>query len=236
MPDSTRRARLERIEDLTPTVRAFHFRVEGKEPFTFLPGQFVALHFRHDRRPAQRSYSIASPPGDGARFELCVKHVASGPATRYLWGLRRGDRVELGRPSGGFLLREPIERGAVFVANGTGVTPFRPMLAKALPLSKGQPISLLLGARAESDLLYRAEWEELERRYTNFRFVPTLSRAGAEWPGLRGYVQDATPEILRPPRDVDVYVCGLRPMVTAVREQCRAWRYAASRVHFENYD
>ena len=230
------RAVLERTEDLTPGVRAFRFRVEGRSRFEFRPGQWVRLHVPHQGKLPGRGYSIASPPGGDNRFDLCVKHVGAGPGSDRLRSLRRGDRVEIDGPHGTFTLREPLERAAVFVANGTGVTPFRAMLGRALGLSSGHPLTLVLGARTRGDLLYHREWEEQERRHANFRYLPVLSRPEEGWEGPRGYVQDATPDLLEPLRDAEVYVCGLGPMVSAVREQCRAWGYPRERVHFETYE
>lgn len=235
-PGPGRHAQVERIELLGDSVRALHLKVEGQDPFTFLPGQWVALRFEHEGRFLSRSYSIASPRCSKQRFEVCVKHTGSGAGSHYVWSLQPGDRVEFSGPSGTFLLREPISRGAIFVANGTGISPFRPMLHRALPHSNGQPITLLLGTRAQGDLLYGSEWEELEGRYPNFRFLPTLSRPEPGWEGRKGYVQDVTPDLLNPVKDADVYICGLNPMVDTVRRQCREWGYPDDRVHYERYD
>lgn len=230
------RARIEKIEDLTPTVRAFHLALEEGGRLDFKPGQYVTLHLPHEGKTLTRSYSIASPPGPDARFEVCVKHVHHGTATDHLWRLKPGAHVQLTGPSGTFTLREPIERDIVFVANGTGITPFRPMIHRALSHSGGRRITLLFGARTRADLLFQDEWAALERRHPAFRFLPTLSRPEPRWQGQTGYVQDVTPSLLEKRRDVDVYICGLRTMVGKVREQCAAWGYPGERVHFENYD
>jgi NAD(P)H-flavin reductase len=58
---------------------------------------------------------------------------------------------------------------------------------------------LLFGARRESDIYYREEFEQLAAKHANFHFLPTLSRAEAEWKGLRGYVQEHLPENRRNP-------------------------------------
>lgn len=240
------RARIEKIEDLSPSVRAFHLALEGGGRLEFVPGQYVTLHVSVEGKTLSHPYSIASPPRPDARFEVCVKHGRHSPGADHLWRLKPGDTLRLSGPSGTFTLPDPIERDVVFVATGTGITPFRSMIHHALPRSGARRITLLFGARGQADLLYRREWEGLERVHASFRFVPTLSRPEPAWQGRTGYVQDVTPEFLRargrgslggrPGSGLDVYICGLRKMVGRVREQCREWGFPKGRVHFESYD
>jgi ferredoxin-NADP reductase len=226
---------VERIEDLSPSVRAFHLLPIGGGPLSYRPGQRVSLQIPRDRKGAIRVYSIASSARERAHFELCVKHVAGGPGIDYLWGLQVGDSVDFSGPHGKFVLREPVDRDAVFIATGTGIAPFRPMLRQALQAARQRRLVLLAGARAEEDLLYRKEWEEMERIHPNFRYIPTLSRPLEGWKGRTGYVQKITSELLKGRAETDVYICGQRYMVAAVREQCALWGIPAERVHFENY-
>jgi ferredoxin-NADP reductase len=172
--------------ELAPEVHHFEFEVSGRETFHFTPGQFVSVIEHADGKEITRAYSIASPR-DGNRFELCLNRVEDGIVSPYLFDLKPGDEVEMGEPLGYFTLRHPGRR-AVFVATGTGIAPFRSMLLDHLP--KTQPrITLLFGVRYERGLLYRAEFERLEREYSSFRFIPTLTRPDSAWAGKTGRVQ-----------------------------------------------
>ena len=66
------------------------------------------------------------------------------------------------------------------IATGTGIAPFRSMLAANLADLRTQ-VTLLLGARYSDTLLYREEFEELARKHPNFRFWPTVTRPGEDW-------------------------------------------------------
>lgn len=205
-------------------------------PFT--PGQFVSITERAEGKPVTRAYSIASPRG-GNRFSLCLNRVPDGHVSPYLFDLKRGDQVEVGEPLGYFTLRHPGHR-AVFIATGTGIAPFRSMLLDHLP--KTQPhITLLFGVRYEHGLLYRDEFEKLEQQYGSFRFLPTVTRPGANWRGRTGRVQNHLDEALalRTPDEletIDVYICGLREMVDEVRQALKDRGFGRKQIIYEKYD
>src|SRR5205807_6774745 len=48
---------------------------------------------------------------------------------------------------------------------------------------------LIFGSRYESDIYYHQEFLQLGAEHPNFQYLPTLSRGGPEWKGLRGYVR-----------------------------------------------
>jgi CDP-4-dehydro-6-deoxyglucose reductase len=181
-----------------------------------------------------RAYSIASPP-DGNRFELCLNRVRDGHLSPYLFTLNPGDTVEMRGPYGTFILRDP-PNDSVLVANGTGIAPFRAMLPARLARDAAHRITLLFGVRHEHDLLYRAEFEALERRHLNFRFWPTLTRPEAGWTGRKGRVQQHLTEVVGCQRDLDVYICGLREMVDEVRAMLRSIGFDRKRMIYEKYD
>ena len=52
------------------------------------------------------------------------------------------------------------------------------MVPDYLSHPQAKQLTLLFGIRNESSIYYREEFEDFGRRYPNFRFWPTLSRAG----------------------------------------------------------
>jgi len=126
------------------------------------------------------------------------------------------------------------------VAAGTGIVPFRAMLRDQLSSDKSSDsfhqFTLIFGARYERGLLYRAEFEELERRHPNFRFWPTLSRPEPEWRGRVGHVQKHLFEAVGERRDMSVFVCGLKAMVDDVRARLKAAGFDRRRIIYEKYD
>ncbi|HYO82617.1 MAG TPA: FAD-binding oxidoreductase [Bryobacteraceae bacterium] len=215
-------------------MKHFVFDVPATPELPYLPGQFVSITQEIDGRKITRAYSTASP-ACGNRFELCLNRVQDGLLSPWLFNLEPGETVEIKGPLGVFTWRSPV-RDSVLVATGTGVVPFRGMLQSYLASGGSARISLVLGVRYEASLLYRDEFEESAAKYPNFRFVPVLSRPGADWAGRSGHVQEHVLVAIGERRDVDVYVCGMKTMVDDMRVRLREIGLDRKQIIFEKYD
>src|SRR6266404_6943352 len=69
-----------------------------------------------------------------------------------------------------------------------------------------------------------------------FIFCPRLSRAAADWKGLRGYVQEHLAEIVGTRTDMHAYICGLDKMVKANRALLKSLGWDRSSIRYEKYD
>jgi CDP-4-dehydro-6-deoxyglucose reductase len=191
----------------------------------------------------RRSYSIASKPDGTPRFEIAVTHVADGPGSTFLHALEPGATLTAIGPQGFFTRPlEPSAPPALFVATGTGVTPFRSMLRAAATANSAAPAWLLFGVRTEADVLYDAELRALATTHPNLRFEVTLSRPAGAWSGRRGYVQTHLRELYdalaaSSGQEPHVYACGLAKMIGSVRDLVRKdMGLPRERVHSERYD
>jgi ferredoxin-NADP reductase len=228
------RARLVEFRDIAPGVRHFVFEAEGVARLEFTPGQWVSLAGTFNGKELTRAYSIASAPAGGNRFELCLNRVDDGAFSPRLFELAVGGTVEMRPPMGTFVLREPL-RDSIMVATGTGIAPFRAMLQWAV--REGSPqFTLLFGVRYESHLLYREEFEDMARRFPQFRFWPTITRPGPEWKGRAGRVQAHIAEAAGGRRDIDVYLCGLHEMVDDLRQMLKSMGFDRKQIRYEKYD
>ena len=227
-------AKLIEWEEIAPGVRHFVFEARQMARLDFVPGQFVSLTDSVDSRAITRAYSIASAPGEGNRFELCLNRVDDGAFSPHLFALSPGDAVEMQPPLGTFTLRQPV-RDSLLIATGTGIAPFRSMLKIALQ-PNSPAFTLLFGVRHESHLLYRQEFEEMEREFPQFRFWPTLTQPGPDWRGRTGRVQTHLTEAIAGRKDIDIYLCGLRPMVDDVRQVLKGMGFDRKQIRYEKYD
>jgi ferredoxin-NADP reductase len=210
-------ARLVEVIAVNPEVRQFVFDFEDGARFDFIPGQHVCLGKTIGGARAQSYYSLASEPAGSSRFEICAKVSPQGEGFgRMLAGVERGEKFDVVGPSGAFRLKEPPGH-SLFVAGGTGLAPLRSMLRSLLARpggSKDLELTLLFGTRRPDWGYYLAEFAELEKRSPNFRFLHTVSRAGDNWTGRRGYVQDHLKDALAGrSREVDLYMCGRPAMM-----------------------
>ncbi len=228
------KATLLESREIAPEVRHFLFEAGEVPALPFIPGQWVSISEIVREKKATRAYSLASAPS-GNRFELCLNRVKEGLFSPWLFKLAPGESVDFKGPLGSFTPRQPFS-DSVLIATGTGVAPFRSFLQSETILSSDRDVTLLLGARYEESLLYRAEFEELEKAHPNFRFLPTITRPAPAWAGLTGRVQAHLGQVLAGRTDLDVYICGLRAMVDEVRCLLATRGFEKSRIVFEKYD
>lgn len=227
------RATLIGTEYLSSRVKQLHFIPQAGTGFQFEPGQFVTLGLQTEQGLVERSYSIASAPGNTEKFELCISLNPEGTATPLLWNLENGAEVEYSGPHGSFVLRNGVELEHVFICTGTGIAPFRSMIAKLLESGFSEQVYLIFGNRLQEDILYRAEFSELEEKHSNFHFIPVLSRE--EWNGERGYVHQVYETLFADGRDARFYVCGWQVMCSEARERLKKLGYNRRQYFFEDY-
>lgn len=97
-------------------------------------------------------------------------------------------------------------------------------------------LTLLFGARHESTIYYRDDFDAWAKKYPNFRFWPTLSRPEPSWTGRTGHVQAHLLEAIGDRRDLDIYICGLKAMVDDVRAILKELGFDRKQIIFEKYD
>ncbi|MDE1897540.1 MAG: ferredoxin--NADP reductase [Xanthomonadaceae bacterium] len=229
---------------LAPAVRHMAFERADGQPFVFVPGQFVQIHFHYaDGKPTKRSYSVATVADGGTvrRIEIAVSYVDGGAATALLSALPEGGMVEASGPYGRFILMDgDANRRYLLVATGTGVTPYRAMLPQlaAVIARRGIEVVVLYGARSEQELLYGDEFEAFARAQPRFRFVPCFSRGARPLPRAQdrlGHVQTVLPE-LKPDATGDVaYLCGNPDMVDQTFEALKQAGLPVPHIRREKY-
>jgi ferredoxin-NADP reductase len=209
---------------LAPAVRHMAFERADGQPFAFVPGQFVQIHFHYaDGKPTKRSYSVATigsgTPAPVDRIEIAVSYVEGGAATALLSNLAEGGTVDASGPYGRFCLMDAdTNQRYLLVATGTGVTPYRAMLPRIreLTATRGCTFALIYGARNESELLYGEEFEAFAREVSGFTFHPCFSRVmrtPARPNDRSGHVQVALTELEPDPVHDIAYLCGNPNMV-----------------------
>ena len=111
----------------TPRVRTLRLRADG------WPGHRAGQHLdvrltAEDGYQAQRSYSIASAPGDG--LEITVERLEDGEVSPYLVDeVREGDRFEVRGPIGGYFVWDGSDPAPLLlVGGGSGVVPLAAMI------------------------------------------------------------------------------------------------------------
>jgi ferredoxin-NADP reductase len=160
-----------------------------------------------DGYQAQRSYSIASAPGDSPA--ITVERLENGEVSPYLVDdVVEGDAFEVRGPIGGYFVWEPGDPGPVLlVGGGSGVVPLMSMARARAAAGDSTPMRLLYSSRTLEDVIYRKELDSLAARRDGFEVFYTLTRAQPpEWQGYSRRIDD---DLLR---DV-AYAAGDAPLV-----------------------
>jgi ferredoxin-NADP reductase len=142
-----------------------------------------------DGYTAERSYSIASSPGEPPA--ITVERLRDGEVSPYLAGeLRAGDELELRGPIGGYFVWGPGNGGPLMLlAGGSGVVPLRSMLRHRLGTGSDVPTRLLYSSRSWEDVIYR---DELAHYSDGVRVSYTLTRTQPPgWTGHTGRIDVA---------------------------------------------
>ncbi len=238
-PFQTHQVRLLQTRSLSPFTKHLEFEVLGAQRFGFVPGQWLSLkHTKPDGEEITRAYSIASTPIENNHFALCLNRVQDGFMSNFLCDMSVGEEITSQGPFGDFILRPPM-RDTIFIATGTGIAPFRSMLHwlfRDAERHEGRQVWLVFGSRTEADIYYHDEFLKLAREHANLHYLPTLSRGGADWTGLRGYVQEHVPQIASGRADMHAYICGLDKMIKANRELLKGLGWDRKSIRYEKYD
>jgi len=191
-------------------------------------GQHVDVRLTaEDGYQAERSYSIASAPGD-AKLALTVEELDDGEVSPYLTEqLHAGDQLELRGPIGGYFVWDIPTGGPLFlVAGGSGIVPLMAMLRhrnSVLPATTGArmalPARLLYSSRSWDEVIYRDELVKLVADDGSLEVIHTLTRQAPDsWTGFRRRIdREMLAETGWPAEEKPrVFVCGPTPLVESV--------------------
>jgi ferredoxin-NADP reductase len=199
----------------TPKVRTLDLDAEGWAGHR--AGQHLDVRLTaEDGYQAERSYSIASAPGEPPA--ITVERLEDGEVSPYLVDeVRDGDVFEVRGPIGGYFVWDGDEPEPVLlVGGGSGVVPLAAMARQRARVGGNTPMRLLYSSRSWEEVIYRDKLETL-----GIDVAYTLTRAQPQ--GWRGYARriddDMLREVMYPvaerPR---VYVCGSTHFVDAAAD------------------
>jgi ferredoxin-NADP reductase len=223
----TYEATIERIVECAPETRSFFLRLPSAQRFPFVPGQFISCLLPVGGETIIRPYSIASSPAD-ATLEICLNLVPGGPGSHYLFGLDRGAALRFTGPWGTFSLERLPAAECVFIADGTGIAPIRPMLRQALATDGVHPLCLHYAAAGREYLLYADELEAAARTHRRFSFAPLLGGSLADFIERLYVIEDTD-------RTRHFYICGVGAIVPQLRDLLRRAGYERRAVHYEKW-
>jgi ferredoxin-NADP reductase len=218
----------------TPRVRTLVLEADGWAGHR--AGQHVDVRLTaEDGYQAERSYSIASAPGEP--LAITVEQLEDGEVSPYLVGeVVDGDRFEIRGPIGGYFVWDDSDEAPVLlIAGGSGVVPLMSMIRHRARSGSRAPTRLLYSSRSYEDIIYR---EELDEPADGLEVFQTLTRSQPS--GWTGYARRIDAEMLREvawPVDDDprVFVCGSTRFVDTAADGLVAMGYPALSIRTERF-
>jgi len=228
------------IELLSRDTKLFRFiSAKPNKPLApFRAGQYIGLTVDINGVRTSRPFSLASSPNQLSYYELGVRIKENGFVSPFLIkNLKVGDILEASEPLGN-LFYNPLFHGKdlVFIAGGSGITPFisvlRDISEKKLPLN----VWLIFGCLTEKDILFRTELNDIQKRRSNINISYILSEPDSDWKGECGFItRDKILNEIGTIAHKYFYVVGNRAMYEFVREELNALGIPQHRVYYEAF-
>ncbi|MFO7820910.1 MAG: 2Fe-2S iron-sulfur cluster binding domain-containing protein [Lentisphaeria bacterium] len=210
----------EKITDLTHDIKLLRIKLSEPEEISFTPGQYIQLEcppYKMNPEAVYRAYSIASDPVDKDHLDLIIRLVPEGICTTWVFDfLEEGESLTLNGPYGDFYIR-PGNSEMIFIAGGSGMAPFRSILADLERQECKRPIRYFFGALTAKDLFMLDEMKGYEERLYDFKFIPALSEPvpDDEWNGETGLITEVVAAHYPDCSDKQGYLCGSPGMIDA---------------------
>lgn len=217
-PSKTLPCRISSIDPLATDVVRVMLRLPLTADFRSISGQYIDVIGPGGVR---RSYSLANANTADKTLELHIRAVDGGVMSDYWFKQAKvNDLLRLNGPLGTFFLRNLSQLDLVFLATGTGIAPVKAMLESLVgiaPEKAPKSVTVFWGGRTQADLYFDAQSIP-----AGHQFVPVLSRAGAGWIGVSGYVHNALLVSQPNLKSIVVYACGSAAMIHSAKASLMA--------------
>lgn len=205
---------------------------------TFSAGQYIDLMVEKNGARVLRCFSISSSPAYYARtglIELSIRQQHKGKMTPWIrQQLQPESFVNISAPQGDFtVLANADADKKLFIAGGSGITPFRSMLQQQalnpLSVKTSQNIHLLYYSRNDQEIAFQQELISLQQEHPGISI--TFIDSSAE-----GFI--CAEHLLKYCTDVHqrtAYICGPSPMIQQARNVLAELGLSNDNVHFEYF-
>jgi ferredoxin-NADP reductase len=230
------RLQVSEIREETQTAKSFRLVSPNGYLPPFQAGQYINLFVDVGGVRTSRPYSISSPPNQNAYYEIAVRRVEDGFVSSYLLEtVKVGDRLESTGPSGNFYYN-PIFHGddLVFLAGGSGITPFMSMIREVTDRGLPRKIHLIYGSRNPDDRIFGEELEERARLHENFKMTSVISEPPEGFEGFTGFITaKLMKNILGSVEGKTFCVCGPEAMYTFCLPELLKLQIPARKIRME---
>jgi ferredoxin-NADP reductase len=210
-------ALLDHTEEHSGDVVTFWFKPERRIHFS--AGQYVELYLPHepcDDRGTRRWFTISSSPNE-ADIAITVGFPPKASSFKQtLQALRPGVTVSLSDPLGDFVLPKDTTIPLVFIAAGTGSTPYASMVKWLQERDEARDVQLIYSTSSPDMFLFSELW----KTYKPLQLVRMISHTDSTWDEHIGHLN--IPMILETiggTGDKLVYLAGPQSLIEPLHDQ-----------------
>lgn len=236
---------LEKLTDLTYDIKELRIKLDTPDEISFQAGQYVQLvvpPYDKIKNSTQRAYSISSSPSDKNYLELIIRLVPNGIATTYVHKhLKENDKIEFVGPFGEFI-RQDTKADMICAAGGSGMAPIKSIIEDMINSNiMNRNIWYFFGANSLRDLYFKEMFEEIEKKYNNFHFIPSLSapQENDNWAGESGIITNVIDKYLKTiiPSETEKegYLCGSPGMIDACKKVFTSNNIDKNRIYYDKF-
>jgi Na+-transporting NADH:ubiquinone oxidoreductase subunit F len=150
--------------------------------------------------------------------------VPPGIASSYIFNLKAGDKVAVSGPYGEFFIKD-TKREMIYIGGGAGMAPMRSHLFHLFKTDKtDRKVNFFYGARSLREMFYDEEFQEINKKFSNFYYTVGLSEPLPEdnWDGAVGFIHQVVEDQYlckhEDPSEIEYYLCGPPLMIDAVNK------------------
>jgi ferredoxin-NADP reductase len=195
----------------TSSSKTFRFAAKGGYLPPFQAGQYVNIFVDVHGIRTSRPYSISSAPTQLGYYDITIRNVEDGFVSGFfLDEVTVGSEFEATSPSGNFIYN-PLFHGKdlVFLAGGSGVTPFMSMIREVADRGLSRRIHLIYGSRNPDDVIFSSELRAITEKHTNISCSLVISNPPKGYRGLTGFITaELMKKILGDVSAKTFYLCG----------------------------
>jgi len=232
--------KIESIKELSHDMKSVKLIPSGKTNrlAPFRAGQYIAVKVDIKGVRTARAFSLASSPQDLSSYELGVKRKSTGFVSQYLFdGLKIGNILEISEPMGQFYHNSIFHgKNLVFIAGGSGITPFMSLMRYIADLNLNLNVQLLYGCLSQKDMVNKGELDTLASNHKNLHVEYILSDPDPGWGGRSGFINSEIIKQTVPSLGQSYYyIVGNRPMIKFVLSELNALGIKRHKILIEAY-
>lgn len=133
-----------------------------------------------------------------------------------------GDTLQANGPAGAFHFNPVFHyKRSVFLAGGSGITPFMSMIREILERGLEREVHLLYGARNKESAIFDSELKAFAKTYPNFTYTLILSDKDATGGDRSGFIDaNCISEVVKDLSKTTFYLCGPQVMTDFCLRLC----------------